>query len=365
MKKSKRVLLHNHYLDVMGGGEKHILSICKVLEDNGYSIDVMWDKDLSSQIKNNLHIQLKTLRFVPKVLGHHDIVFKKLWFLKDYNILLYVTDGGYFFSSAKKNFIFSMYPKAELYRQTLLNKIKWWNFRFISNSDFTKKHLQQFGVQSRCIEPFIDGVFLENALNTKREKIILTVGRFFKQLHAKRQDLAIKAFQELQQKSSTFKDYKLVLVGNIKDEGDKKYLEELRENAKASSNIEFKPNASFKDLFELYTSAMYYWHFAGFGVDEQTEPEKVEHFGISPLEAMASGSIPLCYKAGGPAEVINDGDNGYLFKTNEELFSKMEEVEKNNELQEKLREQGRAFVQEHYSYNIFKKKVEQIILSRT
>lgn len=357
MKKNKRVLLHNPYLDVIGGGEKHILSICKVLEDEGYNIDIMWDLDLSKEIKEKLHIEFKTLRFIPKKLGHHDIIFKKLWFLKDYDILLYVTDGGYFFSSAKKNFIFSMYPKAELYSPTPLKKLKWLNFSFISNSVFTQKHLTRLGITSKPIEPFIDDVFLKTDITLPRKKVILTVGRFFKQLHAKRQDKAIEAFQQLQKNDTEFAQYSLVLAGNVKDESDKEYFKELQTLAGNSKNIIFKPNIPFNELLELYRTSAYYWHFAGYGVDEEKNPERVEHFGIAPLEAMASGSIPFCYKAGGPAEVIKNDETGYLFTSNEELFSELKKIEKDTKKKVQLRVVGQTYVKNNFSYESFKKKV--------
>ena len=44
--KIKRVALYNPYLDTLGGGEKHILSILDVFAEQGYEINIFWDKNL-------------------------------------------------------------------------------------------------------------------------------------------------------------------------------------------------------------------------------------------------------------------------------------------------------------------------------
>jgi alpha-1,3/alpha-1,6-mannosyltransferase len=46
---------------------------------------------------------------------------------------------------------------------------------------------------------------------------------------------------------------------------------------------------------------------------------KDEHFGIVPLEGMASGAMVMCHKSGGPLETVNDGITGYLMDNEDEL----------------------------------------------
>ena len=62
-----------------------------------------------------------------------------------------------------------------------------------------------------------------------------------------------------------------------------------------------------------------YWHGTGLGADPETEPEKFEHFGISVVEAMAAGCLPLVLAGGGPAEIVTSGYDGWTFKTLDEL----------------------------------------------
>lgn len=345
----KKVALYDPYLDVMGGGERHILSILKVIEDTGCKVTIYWDRDLTGNIKEKLNIVFQHgLTFLPK--------FKDL---SSFDYFFYVTDGSYFFSSAKKTFIFCMYPKRELYQMNLLNRLKTWGNRFVANSKFTANYLSRWGVKPTVLYPYIPDDLFTFFPDLRREPIILSVGRFFRHLHAKRQDIMIDAFLKFKEMYPS--DLKLVLAGGVKKE-DEEYVAALEKKASVSKDITFLKNVSYEKIKELYRTSSYYWHFAGWGIDEEKEPHAVEHLGITPLEAMAGGSIPFAYKAGGPKELITSGQNGYLFFSEEELFKKMQSVMNNVSLQRQLRENASRFVREYFRYDIFKKNVMDIIL---
>ncbi len=61
------------------------------------------------------------------------------------------------------------------------------------------------------------------------------------------------------------------------------------------------------------------WHAAGLGADLEEHPDRAEHFGIAPIEAMSTGGVPLVFAAAGPTEVVQDGINGLHFRTLDEL----------------------------------------------
>ena len=46
---------------------------------------------------------------------------------------------------------------------------------------------------------------------------------------------------------------------------------------------------------------------------------EAEHFGISIVEAMSAYAIPLALASGGPREIIDDGEEGFLYDTPEDL----------------------------------------------
>jgi len=364
----KTAALYDPYLDTLGGGEKYILSILKVLSEEDFEINIFWDKDLTSEIKNRLSLQFNIkLEFLPNIFRKSSPLsfVNKLTALKKFDYFFYMTDGSYFFSSAKKNFVYVMIPQKELVNMNIINRLKTNNYIFITHSKFTQNWLKKWGIKSELIYPYIDigkPSFVRDFVGTTagKQKIILSVGRFFKHLHSKRQDLVINFFQLLK-KQPAFKDFKLVLAGGLKKE-DEEYFNEIKKSAGDNPSIVFKPNITFNELDKLYELSTYYWHLTGYGVDEDKQPELVEHLGITPLEAMASGCITFCYQAGGPKEIINDGVNGFLFKTGDELIQKMLKAINNINLQNKIRSSAVQFVKDNFSYQSFKDKVTKIIL---
>ncbi len=363
MKKNLKVGLYNPFLDTLGGGEKHILSILEVFAEQGAEITIFWDKDLSKEIKNRFSLHyINKMKFLASSFKKRSPLqtLRTLQTLKTFDYFFYVTDGSYFFSSAKKNFVFCMVPDKKLYNMNLLNRLKLWNYKFISNSPYTTKWLTKWGINSVTIPPCIDDKLFTNNQN-KKEKVILSVGRFFSHLHSKKQDLMIKTFQDLKTKSKEFKDYKLILAGGLMKE-DRKYFNDLKKLAGNDSSIIFKSNIELYEFYRLYRLSTYYWHFTGLGVDEEKNPELVEHFGIAPLEAMASGCLTFCYSAGGPKELIVDGKNGFLFSDVDELIGKMVKVNSNEVLKEKIVKNGREFVKENFSYKVFREKVLKLVI---
>ena len=352
MKKGTKVGLYNPYLDTLGGGEKHILSIVDVVAEKGGEITVFWDKDLSREIKKRFSLRhINKIKWLPRSL-------KTLRTLRTFNYFFYVTDGSYFFSPAKKNFVFCMVPDKKLYNLNLLNRLKLWNYKFISNSPYTTKWLTRWGIDPTTIPPHIDTELFANAGN-KKEKVILSVGRFFPHLHSKNQEKIIETFEFLKLATPAFKDYKLILAGGLKNE-DKIYFNQLKSKTKDSS-IMFKPNIPLYELYKLYELSTYFWHFTGLGVDEEKHPERLEHFGIAPLEAIASGCLTFCHKSGGPKEIIKDGETGFLFGSEKDLMRKMKAVEKNSSLKDAVIIKGKNMVQKGYNYEVFKKRVLTIL----
>jgi glycosyltransferase involved in cell wall biosynthesis len=359
--KRKTVALYDPYLDVMGGGEKHILSIIKVLQEEGYEVTIFWDQDLSKEIAHILDIPFeRPLTFTKNIFKDSSVV-QKYSSLSKFNIFFYVTDGSYFLSGAKKNYIFSMVPNPSLYRMSLINKLKTANVQFISNSQFTQSQLSRWGITSEYIYPYIENTLLDiDIQQTHKEKIILSVGRFFKHLHSKRQDIMIDMFKKLKQENDEIKDFRLILAGGLKEE-DKDYFKDLGNKITDEDGIILKPNVSYQEKIELYKKSALYWHFAGYGIDENKNPDLVEHLGITPLEAMSGGCIDFCYRAGGLKEIITDGTNGYLFNSYEELKEKTSTfLEKSDH--SAMQQEAKKSVLEKFSYDVFKKRVKEVIL---
>jgi len=350
----KKVALYNPYLDVLGGGEKHILSILKIFDEEKFTIDVFWDKNLEKEIKKRFDLKFNTLNFTANIFKDKNKL-NKWKILKNYDYFFYVTDGSYFFSRAKKNYVFGMVPKKKLYSLNLVNRIKLLNFNFITNSKFTQGFLDQWGIKSEVIYPFVTDKLLKKN-ETKKEKIILSVGRFFSRLHSKKQTQIVQSFNRLI-KHKEFSNFKLVLAGGLKKE-DSKYLEELKQVIADNKSIELKININYEELVKLYKKSTFYWHFTGYGIDENVQPEVVEHLGIAPLEAMAAGSIVFCFNAGGPKEFIIDEMNGFLFNSEGDLTAKMLKTFNNGLLQKEIIYNANKTICDSFSRKVFKKNVK-------
>ncbi len=353
MKKGIKVGLYDPYLDTLGGGEKHILSIIKVFTEQHAETSIFWNKNLTKAIADRFSFScFEKTRWLPTSLLSSSL--KSLLTLKNFDYFFYVTDGSYFASSAKNNFVFSMVPDKNLYDLGLINRLKLFNYRFISNSPYTTRWLNGFGLKPITITPYVDEKLFSAPFSKKN--IILSVGRFFTQLHHKNQEKIIDFFWRLKQQSPLFANYRLILAGGLKKE-DEKYFDKLKSLASKGQSIIFKPNASVNELYKLYGESAYFWHFTGLGVDKKINPEQVEHFGIAPLEAMASGCITFCHNSGGPKEIISDNKTGFLFDNEKELVTKMIKTETNPDLKNKIGKNGKLMVESGYNYRVFKKRV--------
>lgn len=146
---------------------------------------------------------------------------------------------------------------------------------------------------------------------------ILNVGRFHPHGHCKRQDVMIEVFKSLITK--TGKPVELHLAGALGgDASAREYFYALQSAAEGLS-VFFHVNNSPQQLADLYKSASIYWHITGINENVLLNPEGFEHFGITILEAMSAGVLPVVLKHGGPGEIVKDGVDGFLVGNKEEL----------------------------------------------
>lgn len=141
-----------------------------------------------------------------------------------------------------------------------------------------------------------------------KEQVVLAVGRFFPtgQGHSKKQLELVRAFRTLVDGGLT--GWTLHLVGGCSDSG-RAYLEQVRAEA-AGYPVELTVGASGAALDALYARASVFWHAAGLDEDPETHPDRLEHFGISTVEAMSAGVVPVVLARGGLVETVRDGVDG-------------------------------------------------------
>jgi glycosyltransferase involved in cell wall biosynthesis len=274
---------------------------------------------------------------------------------KNADLFFWVSDGSVPLMFSKNNILHFQIPFHEVNGKSLSNKLKLkFIHHIVCNSEFTKGFIdKEYGVKSKVIYPPID---TSSFKSEKKENIILTVGRFSKLLQAKRQDLLIEAFKAMIDRG--LKDWKLQLAGSTNVGGDE-YLSELKELAK-NYPIEFFENCSFEALKNLYSKAKFFWYAGGYGIDEEKEPEKAEHFGMTIVEAMASGCIPFVVPKGGIKETVEDKISGYYYENIDELQALTKELMSNDKNTEKM---GKEVIQSSRKFdkNVFYQKYLDII----
>ncbi len=185
----------------------------------------------------------------------------------------------------------------------------------IAISDFTREWIRRYwGRDAAMLYPPIDVDVLRPA---EKEKLVLSVGRFFVGGHCKRQDVMVKAVRALLPRLP--EDWRFVFAGGIGHRPeDRAYFEAVR-GAAAGLPIEVLGDIGSDELRRLYQQAALYWHATGFVESGRPEPVANEHFGITTAEAMAAGAVPIVHGSGGQIEIVRNGVDGYLWTTLSEL----------------------------------------------
>jgi glycosyltransferase involved in cell wall biosynthesis len=192
-----------------------------------------------------------------------------------------------------------------------------------SNSEFTAGWVQRlWGRHSEVLYPPVRAGAIPE---TAKDRIILNVGRFFdpQRGHCKKQLELVCAFRQLCD-SGVAAGWWLHLVGGCSPE-DRDYAMAVKREA-LGLPVHVHLSAPGAVVADLLGRARIFWHAAGLNENPETHPDRFEHFGISVVEAMAAGAVPIVFGAAGPAEVVRDGVDGLHFHTMDELIARTAEL---------------------------------------
>jgi glycosyltransferase involved in cell wall biosynthesis len=297
--------IYSPYFDSLGGGERYLLTLAAYWSQTR-NVSVFWnDPTILSKASERFNLDLRNVHVKPNIFVKGNYI-RKLIASSHYDCIFFLSDGSVQTSFARVNVLHFQVPFAHisfpLWKRVLYKA-------FVCNSTFTKDHIDP-RVRSRAVVVY-PPVDVEKSKSLKKENIILSVGRF---TPTKEQRILVTTFTE-GYKKGYFHGWRLILAGGLLP-SDKEYFKQLEVLA-YEAPIELQPNIDYKFLSDAYARSRIYWHAAGYG---QTNPENMEHFGITTVEAMAAGSIPVVVNAGGLSEIVTSGVDGYLWNTPDELI---------------------------------------------
>ncbi len=356
--KQYKVGIFSPYLDTVSGGERYMMSLAESASRLGAKVDVYWkQKSIKKNLVRTLGLNLDNVEFIT---GAKNIFFSKgnlidKWRVTSiYDYFFFLSDGSLPLLFASNNILLFQNPFPE-FRLTLKNKIKLKLYKYIiCNSKFTSKYIdQELGIKSKVIYPPVD---TNSFFPSEKENIILSVGRY---TPIKKQDVLIRVFKDLH--DTKLKKWRLILIGNAFSPNDE-YILKLK-NLSLNYPIDIVISPTFDFIKNIYSKSKIYWHATGFGGNVDLHPQLTEHFGISTVEAMASGCVPVVINAGGQPEIVKNGYNGFLWNTLKELKRKTLTLATNPE---KLKNTSKIAINSSTKFNKLKflGQIEKIMTKR-
>ncbi len=350
-----KIGIYNPYLNTLGGGERYCFDIASCLTPE-HEVDIFWDDPgILGAAKERFHMPLSGVRLVRNIWKSGNL-FEKANITRRYDAIFFVSDGSIPFVFSKKVILIFQFPTGWVNEKSLLTQLKVRRVtHFLCYSQFVKDHIdKKFGIRASVLAPAID---IDAFGPKKKESLILSVGRFTTGMNTKKQEVLIETFKKLNERQ--LPDWRLVLAGGMLPE-DQPFVDKLKKLAHGY-RIDILPNIPFNDLVSLYGRAKIYWHAAGFGEDVSNHPEKAEHFGLTTIEAMAGGAVPVVYAAGGQKEVVGNWVSGFLWNTKKELMDITGKLAANTKMWTHISKAARSRAAD-FRYDGFCKRLHTLIV---
>jgi glycosyltransferase involved in cell wall biosynthesis len=365
----KKIAIFHNFMDNIGGAELVTLNLAKNLNADIYTTDYNLEKIEQMGFEN---IKIFSLGKIPfKMPFKHQIAFfkfRRLNLKKKYDF--YIVSGEWAMSGLVNNkpnlwyihgplneiWEFRDYIKKNLLKPWQVFPYEIWAMfnRFLSkkyikhskklvcNSQNTQSRIKKyFKREARIICPSIN---TKEYCHNKPKDYWLSVNRLSP---PKRVEMQVKAFLGLPNE-------KLIIVGSFDKNSDlsKAYQNHLIELG--SKNIEFKSGLGFQELRSLFANSK------GFITTAENED-----FGITPVEAMASGKPVIAGNEGGYKETIINEKTGILIdninsdKLAKEIRKMSKELEQNSDKYKKAcQEQAKKFDTQEFIKKI-KEEIEK------
>ena len=330
-----KIAIFHDYIGAIGGGEKLILTLARGLGADVITTDIDADSVLKMGFEDVNIISLgSTVKMPPLKQISASFKFAMCDFSKDYDFFIFSGNWAHF--AAKRhgpNMWYCFTPTRAFYdlydtflqRQSFITRqfFKIWvalhepvSRKFVNYIDHVvtiSANVQQrikkyYGRESVIVYPAID---ISKYRFEKSGDFWLSVNRLYPE---KRVELQIEAFRRMPEE-------KLVIVGGYAM-GDHAsiYASGLLNNI--PDNVTLLGSISEDELKDLYATCRGHITTA---LDED--------FGMTPLEAMASGKPTIAVNEGGYLETVEDGITGILVGPNEkDIIKAVKTISNNSEM---------------------------------
>lgn len=186
-----------------------------------------------------------------------------------------------------------------------------------------------------------------NQLGAKKDDfLILYLGRIAKE---KSIDFLLESHQDL---IKINKKYKLIIVGDGPEL--QTYIDYVNDN-NLSDNVIFTGKVSLEEVPHYYKTANVF-----------VTASKTETQGLTVIEAMATGIVPVCVKDESFSNVIINDFNGFMFENKDEYKNIINELYSNSKLTKKISSQAKVsseeFSSEHFAnrvLNVYKVAIKK------
>lgn len=291
---SKGCLIYTSHLYGLGGGARAVIYIARAMSER-MSTTIAWSIPPSLDVIDWLGPYLCDTLRIERYGSQRP---------EDYDVLWNIDHFRYITPSAKRNLAFVFFPRSDNVAPP--------QFSLFGVSQYTSDYVERLW-EVPCETLYLP-IDTKVAWQRKRP-MILNVARF-----AAPSDYAdkghiymIEAFKALVDNGL---QWELWLMGGI-DYGHGRFLDSLCSSVRGYP-IRIVGNAPQSVVQDALAKAAIYWHPTGIGLPN--EPGAQEHFGLSILEAMANGAVPIAINRGGPTEIIKSGYNGVLVNSPQELY---------------------------------------------
>lgn len=319
----KAVVLH-HTLNSPGGESSFAIETINSLSKLGYDIELITVQKPNLEIISKTYGKMPTIKNVKYLspfsincfgiyqrllttisslnLESSDIVINTNGNSLPFNIphkilcILYIhfpaflqTSAEYYNNKYKKSLFWKAYFKPYQIMTHSLTKraLKRSNIIF-TNSKFTRNAIKKVypSFDPQVIYPPVDLERFSSCLRSNsRENQVLVISRFSPEKQLEKAILIAKIL----------KDTKFILIGNLLTANQSyfKYLQKMIQDYGLTHRIKLIPNATKGQILNAMSTSMVYLHTMN-----------GEHFGISIVEAMAAGLIPVVPSYGGCTEIV-------------------------------------------------------------